>query len=274
MIQSIGDYFINDDEIISIAQIDHSIQDKDDIIYEVIRFMDGKPLFLEDHLDRFLQTFQFTHQEIKKYKSLLTKSISLLIEKNNQMEGNIRFQFKNNDTTSFCAWLIPHLYPRSEQYNNGVCVKSYYAERQAPQLKARDIKLRYGTDQFIEEEKIYEAILVSADGQITEGSRSNIFFLKNNFIVTPPLSMVLPGITRQRILNLFKENNVRFEERLIYITEVQNFESCFISGTSPKILPVARFDDTQMNVNHSLLKKLIRLYNQEIETYLEQFIWK
>lgn len=274
MISAIGNYFISNYGLIPLDEIDFHIQDNDDIIYEVIRFVDEKPLFLEDHFMRFLKSFNFTTEEIEKQKKLFTNSIKTLIEKNNRKEGNIRYQFNNNDTHLFCAWMVPHRYPTRRQYKLGVAVKSYLAERHEPNIKTRDIKLRDGADQFIKESNIYEAILINTMGQVTEGSRSNIFFIKNNLFVTPPIAMALPGITRQKIIKLLRQHGFIYNERPIYTSEIQNFDSCFISGTSPKILPVARMDHVQMDVNHSLLLEITGLYNQEIDTYMAQFSWE
>lgn len=273
MIRSEGAYFISNNEFFPLNRIDKYIEDKNDIIYEVIRIIDGKPLYLEDHLNRFLPTFHLNQEEIKKHRSPLVENIRLLIEKNNIVEGNIRFQFNNNDTHSFCAWKIPHTYPSADQYKKGVCVNSYHAERQEPRIKSRDIKLRDATDQIIKDQEVYEVILINSEGQITEGSRSNLFFIKNNLFITPPLSLVLPGITRQKIIQLLKENDIRLEERPIHINEINSFDSCFISGTSPKILPVAFVDKVPMQIEHPLLLKLISLYDRKIELYLANFRW-
>ncbi|MCB2209171.1 MAG: aminotransferase class IV [Bacteroidetes bacterium] len=273
MIQATGSHFIISNKLVSVDEIDYCLQDQNDIIYEVIRFTDFKPLFLQDHLERFLLNFYFDPETIRFHKERLTESLHKLINENGQSDGNIRFQFNHNLADSFCAWLVPHTYPTREEYEKGVLVKRYCAERQEPNIKSRDIKLRVDTDQFIKKQKIYEAILINDEGQITEGSRSNIFFIQKNIILTPPLSMVLPGITRQKILSLIEKNQFYYKECIIKISEIQNFESCFISGTSPKILPVAYFDEKRMEVNNKLLLKLIELYNQHIDNYLKDFRW-
>jgi branched-chain amino acid aminotransferase len=275
MIPSTGTYFVRNNNLFKLNRIDQCIEDKNDIIYEVIRIIDRKPLFLEDHLNRFLHTFHLNQEDLRKHRSSMIENIRLLIEKNNIAEGNIRFQFNNNDMQSFCTWMIPHTYPSTDQYRKGVRINSYYAERQEPRIKARDIKLRTGADQIIKEQEVFEVILINSDGQITEGSRSNIFFIKSNLFITPPISLVLPGITRQKIIQLLnKENDIRFEERPVQIAEISSFDSCFITGTSPKILPIAFVDKLSMQVEHPLLLKLIHLYDQQITAYLKNFRWE
>lgn len=274
MIQAIGSHFINSNKLSSIDEISYCIQDKNDIIYEVIRFFNYKPLFLENHLDRFLLNFNLTPEEITTRKKQLTRNLYELITENGQPYGNIRFQFNHNLVDSFCAWLVPFSYPTDTQYKEGVLVKSFQAERNEPNIKARDIQLRQHVDVFIQANNIYEAILINEEGLITEGSRSNIFFIQDELVATPPLTMVLPGVTRQKIIQLVHENRLNFEEKLIHINDLKNFEGCFISGTSPKILPIAFFNKVHMNINNKLLSNLLKLYNKHIDSYLTHFSWE
>ena len=273
MILVIGEKFICNDKIISVTQIDQHVKDQNEIIYEVMRFIDSKPLFLRDHLDRFLSAFHFGVDKNNYYKTLLSNYIRKLIDCNNLENGNVRFQFNNNNSQLFCAWLIPFKYPTAQQYKEGVSVNTYSRERTDPNIKSRDIKLRFDVDDFIVKREIYEAILINPDGKITEGSRSNIFFIENKLIISPPLAMILPGITRQKIISLIHEHGFHFEERTVRISEINRFESCFISGTSPKILPVKKIDEQYMIIENPLLKRLIQLYDKLIDTYLENFTW-
>jgi len=140
MIQVLGNYFVSNNMVISVDHFNDFIQDKNDIIYEVVRFISFKPLFLEDHLDRFLMTFNILPDDIRTHSNQITKSSQLLIEKNGISFGNLRFQFNNNQTNSFCAWLVPYSYPTSQQYRNGVHVRSFHlnASGYPPALRLAD----------------------------------------------------------------------------------------------------------------------------------------
>ena len=257
MIPVIGEKFIYKDKIISVTQINKHVKDQNEIIYEVLRFIDSKPLFLEDHLDRFLGGFHFGVVKNNYYKTLITHHIRKLIDINNLENGNIRFQFNNNNSPLFCAWLVPFKYPTTQQYTEGVFVNTYARERIDPNVKSRDIKLRFEVDDFIVNRGIYEAILINSEGKITEGSRSNIFFIENKRIISPPSAMILPGITRQKIISLIFEHGFHFEEHSVHMSEINSFKSCFISGTSPKILPVKKIDENSMIIDNPVLQQLI-----------------
>jgi len=274
MISISGNYFVTYKDLISVRFIDNHVQDKNDIIYEVVRFIDSKPLFLEDHIERFMNFFPFKKEKKEVWTSLITRRIRVLIEENKISDANLRFQFNNNSPNSFCAWMIPSKYPSEQQYYRGVTIKTYLGTRSNPNFKARNINLRKDVDTFIELNKIYEAILVNSEGFMTEGSRSNIFFVQDDIFITPPLSMVLPGITRKKIIELIKSNKLKFEERLIHTEDTWNYSTCFISGTSPKILPVAIINDIKMDVKNNHLINLIDSFNKQIDEYIEMFRWE
>jgi len=273
MIQAIGNYFVTNEDIISVDYIDHHAQDKDNIIYEVIRFIESKPLFLEDHIERFINFYSVDNEKKTVWKFMITRRIRVLVEENKISDGNLRFQFNDNSPASFCAWMIPSKYPSKQQYFKGVTIKTYLGTRNKPNYKARNINLRRDVNNFIKANDIYEAILVNSKDFLTEGSRSNIFFIKDSILITPPLAMVLPGITRQKIIELIDTNNLQFEERLIRIEDMKNYSTCFISGTSPKILPVTRINDIKMDVENKHLINLISLFNQQIDEYIKMFKW-
>ena len=57
---------------------------------------------------------------------------------------------------------------------------------------------------LISDNKLYEVLLVDRNGRITEGSRSNVFFVKGNKFYTGPSAMVLVGITRKKYWNAWR----------------------------------------------------------------------
>ena len=273
MIQVTGKHFITHNSLIPVKFIDNYVGDEDDTIYEVVCVVQFTPLFLEEHLARFLSSLVSVYKDksLVVNKQLISERIRKLIRKNNISFGNIRFQFNSNNTKQFRAWFIPAAYPSRQQYTEGVSVKTLPAKRTNPNIKTRNKKLRNDADEFIINHHVYEAILVNQEGYLTEGSRSNIFFISNEIFFTPPQSDVLQGVTREKIISLLTNNNLHFKERLIHISELNSFQSCFISGTSVKVLPVATINEVTMDVQNNLLKNLIYLYNSLIERYLESF---
>ena len=97
-------------------------------------------------------------------------------------------------------------------------------------------------------ENFFEAILLDHNHNVTEGTISNIFIIKNNQLKTPITNeFVLSGIIRQAILDLCLENNIPFKEDLITERELYEADELFLTNSAIEILPVR-------NINQHKLK--------------------
>ncbi|WP_286233965.1 D-amino acid aminotransferase [Thalassotalea sediminis] len=90
-----------------------------------------------------------------------------------------------------------------------------------------------------------ETILFNDQNQLTEASASNVFIVKNNTIMTPPLdNQILPGVTRHIVLALLKEHSkFTIEERAISYDEVLNADEVWLTSSTKEIAPVIKIDD-------------------------------
>jgi branched-chain amino acid aminotransferase len=229
-------------------------------IYEVLRIVNGKPAFFNAHIDRLIRSAALTGIQIPDSKKIY-ESIELLIEKSNKEIGNIEITV--NNLRNWCVKYIPHSYPTDIQYENGINCKFYNALRQNPNAKVKRIELRKSVGDYIQENDIYEAIY-EKNGIISEGSKSNIFFIRNNQFFTPPAEMVLEGITRQIVIEIIKESNFQLKETNIHIKDIVNFQASFITGTSPGILPIASLEQQKFEVNNSFLRHAMKKYEQKL----------
>ncbi len=250
----------------------HKIFDKGTSIYEVIRIIDGIPLFLEDHLNRLVNSAKLIDFNLLKTKIKLEEIIKHLIRNNLATNENIQLVVnysKNKAQNQLACFFIKSSYPNSAMYENGILCQLHHAERSNPNVKQIDAKLRRDTNANIKSNEVYEVILVDNRGYITEGSRSNIFLVKDECVFTPPFSRVLPGITLQYIFKCCKENNIPIIEKSIQAREINNYEAAFLTGTSPKVLPINRIGEAQFDPQSPLLQKIRSLYNQAISDYLK-----
>jgi branched-chain amino acid aminotransferase len=89
-----------------------------------------------------------------------------------------------------------------------------------------------------------EAIVLTQDGHVSEGSAENLFIVRGGKLVTPPVTdNILEGITRRRLMNVAHERfEVVVEERTIDRTELYNAEEVFLCGTGAQISPVVEID--------------------------------
>ena len=267
--------FIYNNNIVSTCDFIPDRLNRGKVIYEVLRVINGIPLFYKEHIQRC--TGSLTNSGLK--ITLSTKSIALrikaLIESNKLEEGNIRFQisFAEGDETIFSAWVTPFFYPGKELYQTGASLSSIVGQRKNPNIKVYNPGLKNDISKRIRKNGIYEILLASTDGLITEGSRSNIFFVKDNSIYTPTTSSVLPGITRLKVIEIAKKSNVNCEELNINLNSLPLYDSAFITGTSPKVLPVKKIDDVFFNPKNITVKTFMKEYNTLVKKDIESFSW-
>ncbi|MDL2331191.1 aminotransferase class IV, partial [Odoribacter sp. OttesenSCG-928-A06] len=126
-------------------------------------------------------------------------------------------------------------------------------------------ELRALTDNLIRKKNVYEIVLINHMGNVTEGSRSNIFFIKKDALYTAPLYQVLAGTSRKRVIDICNQDSFALHEEEIPYASLKDFDSAFITGTSPLILPIRKLDDMEFDVDNSLLRKLMSIYFSKLE---------
>ena len=132
--------------------------------------------------------------------------------------------------------------------------------RENAEVKYINSGLREMTNRILQEKDVYEVLLIDKDGCITEGSRSNVFFIRDNMLYTAPLPNVLPGTSRKRVLNICREDKLNVIENCVNYNDVAHYEAAFITGTSPLVLPIARIDGIAFDPHHPLLVKVMKRY--------------
>ncbi|MBE6044679.1 MAG: aminotransferase class IV [Clostridium thermopalmarium] len=239
-------------------------------LYEVIRIIKGVPLFLEDHLKRLYKSAETTNLEIWLKREDIEKSIKELSKINSIENGNVKiiFNYNKDNNKNFLCYFIRTKYPSKEMYEKGVKTVLYQAERENPTAKVINTNLREATDRIIQEREVYEVILVNKDGYITEGSRSNIFMIKNSNVYTAPVCKVLPGITRDYIIKACENLGYEVIEESIHYKDIENIEGLFISGTSPKVLPVSQVENKKFDAKNKIITAIMNEYDRILEEYI------
>jgi branched-chain amino acid aminotransferase len=267
-------YFLIDTDLRSTCDFNPYLLEKGISVYEVIRVEEGIPIFLQEHIVRFFSSLKLEKLSFPFSESFIRKAIHVLIRENGMQQGNIKFLlWEYQSEQHFMAWVMPFFYPAAHHYAEGVSVGSMPAERVNPNAKKALHDLRKRADDFIRKENLWETIYVNRSGEITEGSRSNIFFVKDGQLVTPELALVLPGVTRSKILFLARREGVRCLETRVKLKEVHTFDACFLTGTSPKVLPVALFNKIRFDVHNALMRQMMALYDELVVSDKRRFTW-
>ena len=230
-------------------------------IYEVCRVFRGKVIFLNDNILRLDNSIKKSSLDIDLKSLHVEDKLNRLIQLENIKEGNIKYVLRITPSgVDEYIYQINHSYPAEEAYQHGVDTVTCRAMRENAEVKYINSGLREMTNRILQEKGVYEVLLIDEDGCITEGSRSNVFFIRDNTLYTAPLPYVLPGTSRKRVLNICQEDKLNVIENRVNYKDIASYEAAFITGTSPLVLPIARIDGIAFDPHHPLLIKVMERY--------------
>jgi len=95
--------------------------------------------------------------------------------------------------------------------------------------------------------KFDEALLLDYKGFVAEGPGENIFIVKNKKLFTSKLESILPGITRDSIIKIARNEKIPVIEKDISVKELKNCDEAFFTGTAAEITPIVQIDDKIIN---------------------------
>jgi branched-chain amino acid aminotransferase len=239
-------------------------------LYEVIRVINGIPIFLDDHLLRLENSVDSSGCNLLMDRKELISALRQLIMLNQISEGNIKLSFNYGGEEEYSLlYFIETYYPDEAAYRDGVHTIMYNAERESPEIKKYNYDLRSVIQRELLKSNAYEAILLNNENCITEGSKSNIFFIKGDKAISAPSNAVLPGITRKYIIRLCNDIGLSLEYKSMTLKDIEGIDAVFISGTSPKVLPVKSVGELIFDVNNTHLRLLMSAFDRLLEDHIK-----
>lgn len=243
-------------------------------IYEVIRLIDGKPLFFNEHLERLVESASLLHWNITPFLEDLKADMKVLIHQNQIQNDNVKL-ILGEVQGKWPVWTIfgvAGFYPPVNWYEVGVKTTLIDVERETPHAKVLNPDLAAKVDKMRAESDYFEALLVNGEGHVTEGSRSNVVFIKDQTLISPSTDLALKGITRLKLIQVLAEAGIGFEERLISKSELDTYDACILTGTSIDLLPVSEIDGIVMHsANNEVFKNLLKAYRDKMQESLSKF---
>lgn len=210
--------------------------------YETIRIYNGKPWQLERHLQRFEKSAKALFLDVPYSIEEIAAWIRYTIEKNELIEARIRLMLtgganKMYGGQDFSSSIVVMGEPLHELPPYDVDVITYEIERSLPTVKSLNMLPFYEANHAVQQANVYEALLVDQTGHITEGSKTNVFFVKDETLITAP-DHVLPGITREVILEIASAHELKVNKSSIHIDDLHTMEECFLSNALIGIVSV------------------------------------
>ena len=106
-----------------------------------------------------------------------------------------------------------------------------------------------------------DAMMFDYRGYVAEATGANIFFVKDGEVHTPDPDCFLNGLTRQTVIGMLNERQVKVHERHIMPEELEGFEQCWLTGTAAEVTPVGQIGDFNFEVG-SLTREIAQGYEK------------
>lgn len=265
-------YFIHNGSVFPSDSKELSFDKKSKVIYEVIRVIDGKPLFLEEHISRLKKSASLLNCSIDNMTDTIVRDTKKVIGLNEMPEKNLKILIYNINNTmpDYYIFFIESSYPDKKLYQKGIKAITYKAVRDNPQAKVIKADFRNNVNAVLKQTDAYEALLLNDADEITEGSRSNVFFVKDDSVYTSPSKDVLLGVTRTHIIKLCGKLDINIIEQPINYSFFESCDGLFITGTSPKVLPIFQVDDRKFDSpKNNIILTIMESFDSMIKEYIK-----
>jgi branched-subunit amino acid aminotransferase/4-amino-4-deoxychorismate lyase len=214
-------------------------------VYETAKIDQGRPFYLEDHLRRLLRSAQLIEIKIEADVATLTSWFNLLIEVDPGATWGLKILVLGavaKETRPVIALQANPLPRYPEQlYRDGAPAVLYEGLRAVPTCKSLNTLVPHMARQKASRAGALEGLLHYA-GYLTEGSRSSLFVVRQGQLTTAPQATVLPGITRDLILQVMRDSPYPVAEAPIPV-DLAQFDEAFISSTSMHVMPIIRLEN-------------------------------
>lgn len=273
------------DQIVERDEVKIDIEDRGyqygDGLYEVVRVYSGHLYMLEEHLNRLWSGAEKIRMQLPFTREELTGNLKKLVELEGIKEGKLYFQVTRGvdsprnhalpDPATIKGVLTANIIPYQrpvKKMEEGITVavvpdtRWLHCDIKSLSLLGNVLALddarRKGFD---------DAVLVR-DTKVTEASAANFWAVKDGTVYTHPNgNLILPGITKMKILTLAKALGIPVKEEAISEEELFAVDECFISGSLTEIVPVVQINDFAVGngTPGEITKQLIDAYITSVE---------
>ena len=274
MTDNIGRYYIYNGELKDSTRNEMPAGAGGKTVYEVIRLINKVPLFLEDHYDRMKNSIANIGSQIDFTCNALADDIKKTAAANDATNCNIKIMVVFTEAgKETLVYISKSYYPDEEVMNKGVNVGLLRLERENPNIKLINLSYREKVDKKLKEGNYFEVLLCSSDGSITEGSKSNAFFVKDSKIFTAPGTHVLKGITRKYVIEACESAGYEVVEAFTAVDSLREMDGLFLSGTSIKVLPVTGVEELcYQSAKNPVIQAVREEYDKIIKKYIDDYV--
>lgn len=233
-------------------------------LFETIKVVDSNPVYFEDHIERLENSMKF-----------------LGINADNLRE-NIKDKIRNINLATDCLRIMVlddngdydlFVTTRSADYSNEKYTKGLKL-KVLDQLRDKNNPLIYHkTNNYLLNDYLHkklldegfdEGIFLNQDGNVTEGTYTNVFFIQKETILTPPVEDgILPGIFRKKLIDFLRVKRYNIVEESIKLKELRDMDCCFVTNSLMEMRFVKQIDEILFSKNNLFceISKKLRIEN-------------
>jgi branched-chain amino acid aminotransferase len=259
-----------------------------DGVWEGIRLHKSKLVFIEDHLDRLYASAEGISLDIPYSKQNIIDEINKVLDKN-KMDDNIHIRLVISRGDKITPYQNPNanvgpvnlvIIPEYKKTDPNTYLEGVNIGR-VPNIRPNESILspHYNTLSklncilaSIEANKLGydEGIMNDMNGNISTCNSTNLFFIKNNRVLTSTGEYCLNGITRGKAISVCNHNKIECSETNFAFEDIKDCNEAFVTGTFAGIIPVSQLEGRKLESTNSdsLVNKIRMLYNQEIQDYI------
>jgi len=281
----LNDRFVDRKEAL-VSVFDHGFLYGDGV-YETLRTYDGRFFMLGPHLARLRRSARLIGLSIPIPEADWPALLRDAVERNNLADAHLRITISRGEgdlglDPALCARPTVVImakpiarYP-AHLFEEGVhlaivATRRNLASALSPQIKSLNFLNNILAKQEAGKAGAFDALMLNAEGLLTECTTSNFFFASDSRLVTPSVECgILDGITREVVLTLARENGIPVEEGRYPAECLAHAEEAFLTNTSMEIMPVQTIDRAPIGTGRPgpITRQLQALFRSNLARFL------
>lgn len=258
-------------------------------LFETFRTYGGHPHLLDRHLRRLAEGCQALQIAYTPHEHEIRDWLAQVMEANDLTDAYVRMTVSAGEeglglpTGAYGrpnVWLLVKELPVTPPsvYEQGRELRLLQTVRNTPEGDIRLKSLHYMNNIIAKQELLRanastgaEGLLLTKEGYLSEGIVSNLFFVRHDRVCTPSLDAgILPGITRERVMELAAAAGYRVEEGLYRWGDLMEAEEVWITSSIQELIPITTLIDSNGNSCRVGSGQAGRIHHQLLTSYRQQ----
>lgn len=239
-------------------------------VFETMRCYKGVIFALREHLNRAIKGCSVLGIDAPD-KKILIDVLGGAIKKRRLNDARVRLDIYKDIYGSYLSVSIKKI-GRKKTGKNGFYVRMETGKRLKAGvltgIKSRERRFYEDLYEKAKRLKFDEIVFCNSSGEIMEGTRTNVFIVKDGLVMTPALkSGCLGGITRKIVIGLLRQKKLPFKECSILPSDIMQAEEIFLTNSIKEIVPVVYLDRKAVGsaMPGAITKKIMVFYKKQVE---------